>query len=65
MSARGNTSGKQEQASLLLASGQRIKSVAETVGVAERTVRRWLEDPDFASQVRSHRQETLARASGR
>jgi hypothetical protein len=50
------------QAALLLARGMTSDKVGEVVGRNGRTVRRWLEDPAFAADVRSARTVILTEA---
>ena len=50
----------QEQALLLLASGETVTATAEAVGVSRQTVSEWANrDPDFIAALNSMRQETL------
>lgn len=48
-----------------LASGANLVDAARTVGVAERTVRRWVADPDFRDRIRDARHEAIGSAYGR
>jgi transcriptional regulator with XRE-family HTH domain len=50
----------QEQALLLLASGETVTATAEAVGVSRQTVSEWANrDPEFIAALNSVRQETL------
>ena len=50
----------QEQAILLLASGETVTATAEAVGVSRQTVSEWVNrDADFIAALNSVRQETL------
>ena len=50
----------QEQALLLLASGETVTRTAEAVGVSRQTCSEWVNrDPDFIAALNSMRQETL------
>lgn len=50
------------QAALLLARGTTTDKTGETVGVSGRTVRRWLEDPGFRTDVEAARSALLEEA---
>ena len=50
----------QEQALLLLASGETVTATADAVGVSRQTVSEWVNrDPDFIAALNRIRQETL------
>ena len=50
----------QEQALLLLASGETVTATAEAVGMSRQTVSEWANrDPEFIAALNSVRQETL------
>jgi len=50
----------QEQALLLLASGETVTATAEAVGVSRQTCSEWVNrDPEFIAALNSVRQETL------
>ena len=50
----------QEQAILLLASGETVTATADAVGVSRQTVSEWVNrDPDFIAALNRIRQETL------
>lgn len=51
--------GRKARAVVLLARGASTDHVGKEVGVTSRTVRRWLEEPEFAGQVQEIRQSTL------
>jgi hypothetical protein len=48
-----------------LAQGQTTAQAAEAAGVHIRTVQRWVNDPDFAIEVRDARKDLLQHAVGR
>jgi hypothetical protein len=50
---------------LALARGCTRKAAAKSVGINERTVRRWLEDPEFVQEVTGLRDRMFAAATGR
>lgn len=55
-----NLTATQEQALLLLASGETVTATAEAVGVSRQTVSEWANrDPEFIAALNSVRQETL------
>ena len=51
-----------EQAVIHLARGLRTDDVGELIGMSGRSVRRWLEDPDYAASVTAARRALLAEA---
>lgn len=59
------TSNHQPAVILALAQGQTTSQAATAAGVSSRTVRRWLEDPDFRQGVADSRTELLQLAVGR
>jgi len=55
-----NLTAAQEQAILLLASGETVTATADAVGVSRQTVSEWVNrDPDFIAALNRIRQETL------
>jgi len=55
-----NLTAAQEQAILLLASGETVTATADAVGVSRQTVSEWVNrDPDFIATLNTLRQETL------
>lgn len=50
---------KQEQALAALLECPTITSAAEQVGVSERTLRRWLDEPDFLREFRTLRRQIV------
>lgn len=61
---RARSPEARESAALALATGQTIKSAAETVGVNEKTVRTWRLDPEFLALVSTFRAEITDRTIG-
>ncbi|GAA2348810.1 hypothetical protein GCM10009854_27860 [Saccharopolyspora halophila] len=55
---------KRPAAVVALASGATTEQAAHQAGVSGRTVRRWLDDPAFAEEVRDTRTEILSTAVG-
>ena len=49
---------------LALATGSTMTDAARAGGVSERTVRRWMTNPDFAARVAALRADLLARTVG-
>jgi hypothetical protein len=56
---------KREAVALRLAAGQTAKAAAAAAEVGLRTVRRWLEEPEFVARVEELRGEMLERAMAR
>jgi hypothetical protein len=56
---------KRERVAVLLASGMAIKHAAAGVRVGERTVHRWLEDPEFNRLVGRYRGQLVAETLGK
>jgi hypothetical protein len=54
-----------ERAVLALVASKSITAAADCVGVNERTLRRWLDEDDFAEKVRNARTQMLAQAATR
>jgi hypothetical protein len=52
-------SGKKERAILALITEPTLKKAAEAVGVSERTVRRWLDEPEFATAHSKARRQSF------
>ncbi len=52
------------RAALLLAGGMSIVKAATSIGVDEKTIRRWDKDQEFTNQVNALRGELLARGMG-
>jgi lambda repressor-like predicted transcriptional regulator len=48
-----------------LAAGSTVAAAAKTAGVAERTIRRWLAEPAFKSEVDAARAQMVSDALGR
>jgi hypothetical protein len=55
---------KREQAAVLLASGTSIVKTAQTLGMSERGIHKWLDDPSYSARVDELRAEMLARTMG-
>ena len=53
---------RQQQAILALLNQPTIKAAAKSCGVGERTLYRWLRDPDFARAFRAARRDSFAHA---
>ncbi len=58
-------SAKQETAVAALLTEATIGGAAAKVGVTERTLHRWLDDPDFAEAYRAARREAVQQAISR
>ncbi len=58
-------SAKQETAVAALLSEATIAAAAAKVGVTERTLHRWLDDPDFSEAYRAARREAVGQAISR
>ena len=56
---------RQEKAIELLASGLTVKKVAAAIGVDERTIRRWKQEPEFALELLDALHETIDDSSRR
>jgi len=54
-----------KKAALLLATGHRVRFVAEQIGVTERTVRGWKRNPRFQAVIEGYRSEAIAALVGR
>jgi hypothetical protein len=52
----------QEQVILALLNEPTVRRAAEVTGVGERTIHRWLEDPDFSSTYRKARRKAFNQA---
>ncbi|WP_329103213.1 helix-turn-helix domain-containing protein [Streptomyces sp. NBC_01439] len=59
MPANDLTASRKERAAVLLARGLNAEHVAREVQVTGRTVRRWLENPEYAERVRELRRTSL------
>jgi hypothetical protein len=60
MAVRGNKlTPKQHQSILALLETTTVKEAAEKVGVSDRSLRRWLLEPDFLADYRSARQQVV------
>ncbi len=57
-------SQKQERAIVALLDAPTIAKAAEAIGVCERTLYRWLDDPDFAAAYRKARRQAFGVAIG-
>ncbi len=57
-----NLAPKQEQAIVALLSEPTLAKAAESVGVAPKTMHRWLDDPDFLTAYRKARREAFSHA---
>ncbi|MEN6336812.1 MAG: transposase family protein [Phycisphaerales bacterium] len=53
---------KQEAAIIGLLSGQSVANIAKQHHLAERTLRRWLADPDFQRRLKAGKREARGRA---
>jgi len=62
---RGNLSPRQAKAVGFLLAGCSIIETAGKCGVNEKTVRRWLNSPDFASQLKTGKRQVLERVEMR
>jgi hypothetical protein len=65
MAENGRLPGKRERAAVALASGHSVRGAAGAVGIGERTLYRWRDDPAFAQRVRDLQAELVRRAVGR
>lgn len=50
---------------MMLAGGRQIKATAAALDIGERTLHRWLTEPDFTALVRRFRLEMLQQGAGR
>ena len=57
--------GKKEAAIMALLSQRNIAEAARTAGVSERTLHRWLKDPDFGAAYREARRTALSQSMAR
>jgi hypothetical protein len=64
MTGTGKTR-KREQAIAALLESPTITEAAQVVGVGEKTLRRWLAEPEFQAAYRDARQEAVRMAVGR
>lgn len=55
---------KQEEAIVALLNQPTVRAACEAIGVGERTIHRWLDDPAFAEAYRRARRETFRQAIG-
>lgn len=55
-------SDKQEQAIIALLKEPTVRRAAESIGIGERTLHRWLDDPEFSSAYRKARHIAFAHA---
>jgi hypothetical protein len=53
---------KQEEGIVALLNEPTVKKAAESIGVDERTVHRWLDQPEFSRRYRKARREAFAQA---
>ncbi len=53
---------QQESAVLALLSEHSVTKAAETVGISDRTLHRWLEDADFAAALRKARRQAFGQS---
>jgi uncharacterized protein (UPF0147 family) len=60
--APDNLQPKQEEALIALLNHPTIKKAAEAIGVSERTVHRWLDDPAFSKAFRTARRQAFTHA---
>ena len=60
----GTLSAKQEAAIVALLSEQTIRAAAARIEVTERTLYRWLREPEFAAAFRADRREAYGQAIG-
>jgi hypothetical protein len=56
---------KKDKAAAMLASGLTVRAVASKIGVNERTVHTWRDDPEFLKLVGRYQAQMIARALGR
>ncbi|SCA63584.1 hypothetical protein SCG7086_AW_00210 [Chlamydiales bacterium SCGC AG-110-P3] len=59
MTGKYNAVARKQKALPLLLEGRPIREVAESVGVREREIYRWLEDPLFKRELHQRRKELL------
>ena len=66
MAASGRKSNgvRRESAALLLAAGKTVCDAAAELGIGERTLHRWREDPAFSKRVKDLRAELFAAGMG-
>jgi hypothetical protein len=64
MAGAGNLSRKQEQAVAALLSEPTVAAAASNAGVAERTLWRWLQVPEFHAEYRAARRRVVEGAIG-
>lgn len=57
-----NLSPAQEQALVALLNEPTVLKAAQVCGVGERTIHRWLDEPDFSAAYRKARREVFAQA---
>src|SRR5437764_12502014 len=62
---RRSRSVRKDRAAEGLALGMTQRDAAAYAGAGERTVRRWLDDPEFVAMVRELRRREFERTSGR
>jgi transposase-like protein len=65
MTARATSERKREQAIAALLERPTITEAAGAVGIGEKTLRRWLAEPEFKAAYRDAREQTLSMAVGR
>jgi hypothetical protein len=65
MAHNGRQTRRREAAALHLAAGRTVRTAARLAHVGERTVHRWLTEPEFTRRVDALRSEMTVRASGR
>jgi hypothetical protein len=64
MTGHGQKLGrKQEQSIAALLSHGTIEAAATAVGIAEKTLRRWMKDPGFRAEYRTARRQALEQAT--
>jgi hypothetical protein len=65
MTVRGKSARQREQAIAALLERPTITEAARAVGIGEKTLRRWLAEPEFKAAYQDAREQTLRMAVGR
>jgi hypothetical protein len=57
-------SNKKEHVAVLLAAGQSVAKAGRTVGISQRSIFTWLDDPEYSARVDELRGQMLGRTMG-